>query len=162
MTFESDVKRFVELVERRLKNVVSNSMYALSTKIVLQTPVDTPYGPNGEFPVWFDANSVGEARGGWVAGKNGSTRTSASLDPEGGATNTKNQAVYQTYNPRIDVSLSLSNDVSYIGDLEFGRYEYPNPIKSVGGYSFQAPTGMMRINTRQWPSIVREVRSRVR
>lgn len=165
MTFQSDVRKFVEIAERRMKAVVANSMYTLSTRIVNKTPVDSEYGPNDEFPVWYDPSSVGEARGGWVAGINGVTRTSKSLDPNGGATNTKNQAVYQTYNPRIDLSLNLSNDVEYIRDLEFGGYNFRNPVKTTGtsqAYSFQAPAGMMRIHARQWRSIVDQVKAGVR
>ena len=165
MTFHSDVLDFIKIAERRLKAVVVRSTYSLSAKIIKQTPVDSEYGPNGEFPVWYDTRSVGEARGGWVARINGIPRTSKSLDPEGSATANNVGSAFESYNPRLDLSLSLSNDVPYIGALEFGGYNFANPIKTTGtseAFSYQAPAGMVRINTAQWGTIVSQIKSGVR
>lgn len=163
MTFTSDVRRFVELAERRLKTVVVRSVYQLSANIIHQTPVDQQFGPNGEFPVWYDHRSVGRARGGWVAKVSGKVLTTPSDDPQGNATVNAALGAFQTYNPRTDLSLGLQNNVPYIRLLEEGGYNFVNPIKTVGSplFSYQAPQGMVGINTRQWGTIVANVKARI-
>lgn len=164
MTFASDVQAFVRKAENRLKDVVVESVYALSMRIVLDTPVDAEFGPPPDYrPARFDPDSVGEARGGWVAGINGAPRASPSLDPEGRITNQKNYIVYKSYSPRRDVTLNLYNNVPYISDLEYGRYVFEDRVKTLpNGYSFQAPAGMARINVGQWGSIIANAKRGVR
>lgn len=164
MTFASDVRAFVRKAENRLKDVVVESVYALSTRIVLDTPVDSEFGPPPDFePAWFDPDSVGEARGGWVAGINGVSRSAPALDPDGRLTNQKNYITYKSYSPRRDTSLNLFNNVPYIRMLEYGGYAFTNRVKSTAdGYSYQAPRGMARINVGQWGSIVVNAKAGVR
>ncbi len=162
MSFKSDIDKFVKLAGQRLKNTVVEAVYELSERIVHQTPVDSLFGPNGETGVWYDADTVGEAKGGWVAGINGLARTKPSLDPEGVVTNRNNYQVYLTYNPRIDRSLNLMNSVPYVRQLEFGGYRFANPVKTIGGYSYQAPQGMARINIKRWGTIVGRAARRAR
>jgi hypothetical protein len=164
MTFASEVRRFTELAERRLKTIVVRSVYQLSANIVYQTPVDSQFGPNGEFPVWYDPSSVGTARGGWTARVSGRVLSSPTDDPMGNPTVNAMLAAFQTYDPRRDTSLGLVNNVPYIRLLEYGGYNFVNPIKTVGSplYSYQAPQGMVRINAQQWGSIVANVKARIR
>lgn len=163
MSFEQDVSNFRNLVERRLKFTVTNAVDNMAEKVIKGTPVDSEYGPNGEHPVWYDPNSVGEARGGWVPSVNGvALKTAGSLDPEGSNTVLDMRRTHNSsYNVRADTSIGFLNRVSYIRFLEFGGYSYETPIKTntPGRFSFQAPQGMMRIQTNVWAQYVREAAS---
>ncbi len=164
MTFKTDIEKFVKTAQSRLKNTAIEAVYELSERIVYQTPIDVDYGPSGTegMPIWHDPRSVGDAKGGWVAGINGLARTNPQRDPEGSSTNRANYSVYLSYNPLIDKSLNLFNNVPYIRDIEFGHYRFADPVKSVGGYSFQAPKGMARINIKRWGTIVGRAARRAR
>jgi hypothetical protein len=158
MSFKDDVQKFVNLVEKRMDVVVQNSIGYLTEDIVLKTPVDSEVGPNGEFPVWYDPNSVGRARGSWVAGLN-SPRSLSAIDPEGQATLRNAWAIYRFYRPRTHDTIYLANSAPYINILEFGGYNFREPIKSTaspGGFSWQAPEGMVRIHTKSWKQYVKD------
>ncbi len=159
MTFKDDVQKFANLVEKRLNVVVQNSVGYLTEDIVLKTPVDSEVGPNGEFPVWYDENSVGRARGSWVAGLN-VPRAMSALDRDGQTTTRKAWAVYRSYRPRNHDTIYLANSAPYIGLLEFGGYDFREPIKTVPGekglISWQAPQGMVRTHTKSWKQYVKD------
>lgn len=158
MSFKDDVEKFSKLVERRLRVVAQNSIGYLAENVILKTPVDSPVGPNGEEDVWYDPESVGEARGSWTASKNAPAFTTT-LDPEGNSTTRRAWSVFKGYQPRQDNSLHLSNNTPYITTLEFGGYVFKEHIKSTappGSRSWQAPQGMMRVHTNEWKSYVKD------
>lgn len=151
MTFAEQVSGFTQRAELRLARTVSGAATKLATNIIKATPIDLPFGLH-------DPNSVGRARGGWVAGFDTNLNSNAyRLDPTGGATSRDAAAAYVAYAPRAHMTLYLVNTVGYIGKLEFGGYDFDNErrVKTLpSGFSFQAPYGMMRINTKTWPALV--------
>lgn len=149
MTFASDLTAFVARTERRLAKTVSVATVKLASKIIYGTPIDLPFGKH-------DPESVGEARGGWFVSVGGAASPTG-LDQNGAATVARITAAMAAYSPRNSTGFTLGNNVPYIVTLEKGGYDYPdeNRLKSLPtGYSFQAPHGMMAINTPQWPIYV--------
>ena len=59
--FAQQVANFAQRTERRLAKTVSGAATKLATNIIKATPIDLPFGMH-------DPDSVGQARGGWVAG----------------------------------------------------------------------------------------------
>lgn len=157
MNFAEQVSKFTQRTERRLARTVSGAATKLATNIIKATPVDLEYGPKGKS--WpYDPNTVGRARGGWVAGFDTNLNSNDfRLDPTGEATTRDAAARYAAYSPRIHMTLYLVNTVGYIRKLEFGGYDFPdeNRNKSLPtGFSFQAPYGMMHVNAKTWPALV--------
>lgn len=157
MTFAEQVLGFTQRAERRLARTVSGAATKLAANIIKATPIDLEFGPKGQ-SFLFDSNSVGRARGGWVAGLDTNLNSNNTpLDPTGDATSRNAAASYAAYSPRVHMTLYLVNTVGYIGKLEFGGYKFPdeNRNKSLpSGFSFQAPYGMMRVNIKTWPALV--------
>jgi len=151
MTFAEQVTAFSQRTERRLARTVSGAATKLATNIVKATPIDLPFGMH-------DPNSVGRARGGWVAGFDSNlTSNDTGLDPNGARTISVASQMYAVYSPRVHTTLYLVNTVGYIGKLEFGGYKFADDrrVKTLPtGFSFQAPYGMMRVNAKTWPALV--------
>lgn len=155
--FAEQVAKFAQRTERRLARTVSGAATKLATNIIKATPVDLEYGPKGKS--WlYDPNTVGRARGGWVAGFDANLNSNNTpLDPTGDATTRDAAARYAAYSPRLHTTVYLVNTVGYIGKLEFGGYDIPDEFRNKtlpSGFSFQAPYGMMRVNTKTWPALV--------
>lgn len=158
MTFAEQVTAFSRRTERRLARTVSGAATKLATNIIKATPIDLEYGPKG-ISYAYDAGSVGQARGGWVAGFDTNLNSNADrLDPTGEATSRDAATTYAAYAPRVHKTLYLVNTVGYIGKLEFGGYkDIPDEARNKTlstGFSFQAPYGMMRVNAKTWPVLV--------
>lgn len=150
-TFAADVKRFAEKTIREQERILRTVALEIDKEVVMKTPVDT-----------------GRARANWVIELNsvpsGFTPRAASADPLA-------EAVAVTRRARIGDTIYIVNGLPYIRVLEYG--EYPNPpkrgsrvgrgsratyvIKSQGGYSRQAPQGMVRITAQRWAQFVKEV-----
>jgi hypothetical protein len=160
MTFAEQVANFAQRTERRLAKTVSGAATKLAANIIKSTPIDLAFGLKGpSWAPWHDPTSVGEARGGWVAGFDANLNSPAErLDPSGESTSRNAGIVYAAYSPRAHMALYLVNTVEYIGKLEFGGYDEFNDDwrnKSLPtGFSFQAPYGMMHVNAKAWPSLV--------
>jgi hypothetical protein len=86
--FAQQVANFAQRTERRLAKTVSGAATKLATNIIKATPIDLPFGMH-------DPNSVGRARGGWVAGFDTNLNSNAyRLDPTGEATSRDAAANY--------------------------------------------------------------------
>lgn len=158
MTFAEQVAAFSQRTERRLARTVSGAATKLATNIVKATPIDLPVGPTGRPSYLYDPESVGRARGGWVAGFDRNINSNDyRLDPSGEITSAAAAATYAAYSPRVHTALYLVNTVGYIRKLEFGGYDIPDEMRNKTlptGFSFQAPYGMMRVNAKTWPALV--------
>ena len=131
MSFQGDIQAFVDKVHHRGDVILRKVALDLFRGVVIKTPVDT-----------------GRARGNWMVGVNRiPTETQLGID--------------NAPMPRIisDVStakwgdnVALANSVAYIGPLEYGGF--PNPpmkgSKTAGGFSKQAPQGMVRITIEEY------------
>lgn len=123
---------------------VKASAVELFRRVIKETPVDT-----------------GRARGNWFTTFGSpSNKTAGNRLPENPAIKMRSFDLIKRRN------WYLTNNLPYIHALEYG--EYPNPPKkgtytkgkgyekrSRGGYSKQAPNGMVRKNLALWPSLLK-------
>lgn len=164
--FEAVVARFQKRVVDRVDAVVRKIALDALREIVLATPVDT-----------------GRARGNWIVTLDAPAKHSTLLrDPGGGRAIAEGTDVIMGKAGGRDVTIYIINNLVYIRVLEFGLY--PNPPKrgtyvpsgktrygvtgpgwarrSVGGFSRQAPRGMVRVTVQrirsQMPMIIRAIK----
>ena len=124
MSFSQKIRKYAEKVKVGYDEAVGNSLLGVSRSIIMMTPVDE-----------------GRARGNWVASLAGystatTENTGANLSQVESVTDGAAGSVFY-----------LTNNLPYIGKLEFGGY--PNPSsgeKTINGFSTQAPQGMVRIS----------------
>lgn len=137
MGFEADLKKFAQLLDVEVRLVVRRIAFDLFRRIVRRTPVDT-----------------GRARASWIM-----TQGSPSTEvlPEGSYSQ---QGKAQ---PNIDgyAPIWISNNLDYIETLEFGLYPGEGP-KTSGGFSIQAPQGMVRLSLAEIETqLAAEVQARI-
>ena len=111
-------------------------------RVILRTPVDT-----------------GRCRANWsVSVGSMKTNTTTATDPTGQATKAAAQSAAMSWNGKG--SIFISNNLPYVAKLEYGGY--PNPpkhgVKTAGGYSIQAPQGMVRVTVEEMKSYLRTVK----
>ena len=134
MSFSSDIKKFAEKAKIGYNDAVNISLLNVSRSIVFMTPVDE-----------------GRARGNWFA--------SLSVYP---TTTSDSKAVNMSQVQAVTENAAgkvfyLTNNLPYIGKLEYGGY--PNPSggdKTINGFSTQAPKGMVRISIENFEQGLKE------
>jgi hypothetical protein len=128
MTFNVDISKFVEKCGTKADQVVRKICLDLTSSIILKTPVDT-----------------GRARANWQTTLGApATGTVASTDKGGAASITAASNAASKAKGNV---FWITNNLPYIAVLEYGLYgEGPNTI---GGFSKQAPNGMVRISIRE-------------
>lgn len=129
--FNTDLKNFSKEVDIELSKVVRLVALKLFTRIVLKTPVDT-----------------GVARASWTIGinriENNKVNVMGGKLSKQGATALANDQLNKLVGVKAYDTVIISNNVPYIEKLEYGGYnEGP---KTVGGFSIQAPEGMVRVS----------------
>jgi hypothetical protein len=140
MSFSSDIKKFAEKGKIGYNDAVNISLLNVSRSIIFMTPVDE-----------------GRARGNWFASL--SSYPTATSDSK--AVNMSQvQAVTENAAGKV---FYLTNNLPYIGKLEYGGY--PNPSggnKAINGFSTQAPTGMVRISIENFEQGLKESVSKLK
>lgn len=144
--FSDGVVRFSAKTSAEMEVVARKVVFELFRRVVLKTPVDT-----------------GRARGNWQVGTAVGNGTTEELDKGGGKTIGKVAAFASTF--PIGSVAWIYNNLPYIHTLEYGGY--PNPpkrgsyvkgkgfvVKSEGGFSRQAPQGMVRVTAMEFEGIV--------
>lgn len=153
MKFSAKVKEWADKAERRGTDVVRAVALQMDREVVLKTPVDT-----------------GRARANWAVELNGlpenynlksGTRTGTRVGDRTPALGEARQVIRRA---KAGDTIYIVNGLPYIRVLEYG--EYPSPpkrgsrvkgryvVKSQGGYSRQAPQGMVRITVERFQEIV--------
>lgn len=123
--FALDITKFAEKAGANANAVVSKICLDLTSSIVLKTPVDT-----------------GRARANWQTSiGQPSSGTLASVDPSGINSIRRAEADAKSAAGKV---FWITNNLPYISVLEYGLY--PAGPKTVGGFSKQAPNGMVRIS----------------
>ena len=136
-----DLNKYCKDKQVEMKKVRKAYAFALYSSIVKKTPVDT-----------------GRARANWnvSVGKEDTSVDDASQyknkKKDGGSSKPPVKLKYKNMDsipePSGDESIFISNNLPYIGTLEYGGY--PNPPdkdggKTVNGFSKQAPEGMVGV-----------------
>jgi serine protease inhibitor len=140
-TFSADISKWVELKAKgNTDKVVRATFIQLATNVILRSPVDTGRFRNN----WF--TSIGRQ----------ATGTSTFTQKSG----------QQAINQAAELSkqapgrvIWLTNNLPYARALEFGLYG--NGPKTTGGYSLQAPSGMVRVTVSEFNEIVRREANKV-
>ena len=102
------------------------------------------------------AQRGGTARGNWQASLHSPAQGTLDMQDESGAT-TKQKAK-QVSNSAAENVFYLTNNLPYIRVLEYGLYPQGayKTERTKGGYSVQAPHGMVRIAAREFSRTVKE------
>jgi len=153
--FAVEITNFVNKTQGKVAAVYKKSVMDLFSSVVYSTPVLT-----------------GRARANWMvsisepirATRENKSKTGAMVVNEIRSVLNFVKANSQAGYP----AMFLSNSLPYISHLEYGWYE-PDPvrgtwmvpyggkgyeIRSSGGFSKQAPQGMVRMNVERWPDMV--------
>jgi len=148
--FAAGVKNSREKYEARMLLLHKKVSIDMFRRNIMKTPVDT-----------------GRARGNWMLGIN-TIPMAELLETEKGSA-TVQKIITGLEGLKLGDNTALANSVPYIGVLEYGGYpkdvKYGSAgrksnrkkgitamrqIKSVGGYSAQAPNGMVRITVEEY------------
>lgn len=149
MGFSEDIKAFAEKAKVDHEEFVLALLFKLNDLVIKRTPVDE-----------------GRARGGWIASTGSPATGQGSADKTGNSTLS---AANDVAAGAIGVVYRLTNNVEYIAVLEFGGY--PDPVKlgtydkrtkqyeirSKGGFSKQAPAGMVRVSVQELKNEVERI-----
>lgn len=161
MSFADDVNRFVMKTKNKIKVAFSESANRLFSQIVMRTPTYFDHEPTS-----------GHTKFNWQASTNGSATERPGTDKQGDATITAIKAVTSVLSLE-NLRVYLANPTEAATWLEYGLYpKSPRrgsfntqtgqyEIRSAGGFSLQAPSGMVRVSAADWGNIVREVASQV-
>ena len=120
-----DIENLSDRTIRKLNKIVKVAAMELFKSVIMMTPVDT-----------------GRARGNWQC-----TMTSPAdgvIDSEQSEEATIAKMVETTLKSSIRKGIFLTNNLPYIQKLEYGGYG--QGPKTEGGYSKQAPAGMVRVS----------------
>jgi len=149
-TFGSEVAAFADKAPKLAGIVVKKAAISIFGEIIQTTPV------------WDGSNGVagGQARGNWQASTQGPILDEIdNIDPDGRSTIDAMTAAVLGGGNGTDESYTMTNNQPYIEKLEFGGF--PNPPKAgtgktVGGFSTQAPAGMVRVACSRWEGYLDE------
>ena len=141
MTFSSDVAAFEAKVKARQDLVLRKVCLDMFRRVVMKTPVDT-----------------GRARGNWMVGVN-HIPMSAGMGIDSAP---MGRIINDVQTAKFGDRVALANSVAYIGKLEYGGFPDPpkkSGGKTSGGFSTQAPNGMVRTTIEEYlPTLKAAVR----
>jgi hypothetical protein len=132
-SFTLDISRFIEKTKLNAETVVRRISIQAFTRVVKRTPVDT-----------------GRARANWQLNLNSLPTGQTS---GGGAT------LSQLSNYSLGDVVFIANNVPYIAVLEYGGYPKSpkgGSGKTSGGFSTQAPYGMVGVTMNELQSVLKE------
>lgn len=141
--FSVDVKAFCEKAKKNPETVMRAVSLKLFSAIIKASPVDT-----GRFRMNWQATYSTPAKG-VITGK----------DPSG-ATAINVMAEVVLKNP-FWFDFLLTNNLHYANVIEYGGYPGDGP-NTAGGFSTQAPQGVVRVNVARFQKLIDEEAAKVR
>jgi hypothetical protein len=134
MSFSKDIAKFAEKAKIGYDQAVRGALLSVSRSVILMTPVDE-----------------GRARGNWFASLSSypTTTSESTSEPFSQVDAITKKAAGSVF--------FLTNNLPYIGKLEYGGY--PNPSsgdKTLNGFSKQAPGGMVRISIENFDKMLKK------
>lgn len=143
MSFTLDVRNFVEKAKKNNETVMRQVSMKLFSDIIKSSPVDT-----GRFRMNWQASGPVPAEG-----------TTVATDKGGGKAITEaSNFVLKTPNW---YEFTLTNNLPYANVIEYGGYPGDGP-NTAGGYSRQAPQGVVRVNVVRFQQLLDEEAAKVR
>lgn len=143
MSFSLDVKAFCDKAKKNQETVMRAVSMSLFSDIIYESPVDT-----GRFKLNWQASGPAPRTG-----------TLSGVDPTGSGA----VASMQTYitNSSQWQEFTLTNNLPYAAVIEFGGYPGDGP-NTIGGYSRQAPQGLVRVNITRFNTLLNEEAAKVK
>lgn len=141
----ADLDQWAAKIGMKAQNIINNVCFALSDAVIEQTPVWRGEGKRG-----------GTARGNWQPTLHSAAQGTLDFQDElGSATKQKAKEIS---NGAAGNVFYLTNNLPYIRVLEYGLYPQGayKTFRTKGGYSIQAPQGMVRIVVREFSRTVKE------
>lgn len=136
MSLGRDLMRYAQKQNLRMDKVAAAAILETTSAVIRRSPVDT-----------------GRLRGNWQPSVNAPAGgTVESTDDNGAATVAKAAPVITQ---SIGGVFYLVNNLPYARVVEYGLFEGEGP-KTEGGYSTQAPAGMVRISAKEFGQALRE------
>lgn len=140
MSFDKEIKRFNDRVNKASTNIFRGTALSLFSKVILRTPVGKPELWKTKYPPKGYAG--GRLRANWQVNINTpKTGEVAEKDKNGGPTISKAEAV--TGKARLGDSIYLTNNLPYASVIEYGHH------------SSQAPIGMVRVTIAEYQHVVK-------
>lgn len=151
--FSTPLGIIAQRVEVSIDGVYRGTARRLFHDIIDRTPVKVP----------IEGEAVGTAANSWRAYLNEPKHPGPqSADPTASDAHASVDSVVDNFKTRSGGKVGLENDCHYIGKLDHGLYRNPsrakNP-KTIGGYSTQAPHGIVIVSLLRFPQFVRQARS---
>lgn len=146
MSFTLDVKAFCDKAKKNPEIVMRQVSMKLFSEIILGSPVDT-----------------GRFRNNWFAntGPTPSNEVTAYTGKQGTAAINRASKVVNESRGMSWTELTLTNNLPYANVIEYGGYPGDGP-NTVGGYSKQAPQGMVRVNVARFNTLLEEEAAKVK
>jgi len=139
MTFSKDINDFVLNVDKANEKIVRNTVNRLWRTIIKESPVGEVDG--------------GRFRSNWFpSGSTPSDEVNLRLRSENAALSRVSKSVKSQKDYTV---FHLTNNLPYAEVIEFGGYLGDGP-NTVGGYSKQAPSGVVRVNIRNFNKLIKE------
>lgn len=143
MSFALDVSRFVEKAKKNPETVMRQVSLKLFSAIIKVSPVDT-----GRFRMNWQASGSAPASG-----------TTVATDQSGGKAIS---AVAEYVLKAPDWSeFTMANNLPYASVIEYGGYPGDGP-NTVGGFSKQAPQGVVRVNITRFNALLEQEAAKVK
>lgn len=136
-SFSLDVSKFAEKAKMSTAKAIRGTSIKLFSAIITSSPVDT-----------------GRFRANWmISGRQPDTSTTQETDKSGGKT--VDSATNFILSAGDYGMFTLSNNLPYAHVIEYGGYPGDGP-NTVGGFSKQAPNGMVRTNIARFDQLLNE------
>ena len=137
MSFALDVSAFAAKAKKNPEIVIRQVSIKLFSAIILGSPVDT-----GRFRMNWQA-----------AGRSPETGTVTGVDKTG--TTSINKMASVIVGLKDWYEFTLANNLPYANVIEYGGYPGDGP-NTTGGYSKQAPQGVVRVNVKRFNTLLAE------
>jgi hypothetical protein len=136
-TFEQQIAAFAKRANQSVDRTMRGVSIKLFSNVIYASPVDT-----------------GRFRANWVAAlSTPSKEVSLSEDKRG--TKAVSNMVSVVNGAPVAFEFTLSNNLPYANTIEFGGYPGDGP-NTIGGFSKQAPHGVVRVNVARFQQILDE------
>lgn len=143
MTFEESIQNFIKKANKNAELVVRQVTIKLYSAIILASPVDT-----GRFRMNWQATTDTPATGVIIGN-----------DPSG--SRAINAATNFVTNSAQWDEFRFTNNLPYAAVIEFGGYPGDGP-NTTGGFSKQAPQGVVRVTVTRFQRLIDEAAAKVR
>lgn len=137
MSFSKQMEQFAKKANRSVEQTIRGTAIKLFSAVISGSPVDT-----------------GRFRANWMIGGAMPAGGVTSDTDKSGSKTVNSMASYVNSAITVD-SFTLSNNLPYARTIEFGGYPGDGP-ETIGGYSKQAPQGVVRVNVSRFERILNE------